>query len=508
MTPANELLLLRRSLIKIGGLQRGLMALAPAGGGASKDLQDDVVDAVADGQGLAALLTLDAHLRLRLEFPLGKVLLDVDAGLVDIFHMRLSPDGQRLAFVSVNGQSDARIDTLDRSGHRKSLYTITGNSRGDMITGLAWAPGGELWFSELQGDQTVLWALPSYGRQRVLWRGEGTKALLGVSPEGRVLLADHQVRKGVLVQRAGETQARDLSLQSTTHVHGLSADGRQMLLMESPSLDGGTSKDVAYLRGTEGGPALRLARGFPRSLSPDGGWVHLYLAGQELRNLDPILAGAIRQAGLDPAAVLDPQNPKPCLLFVPTGSGRPWALALPPGFLDADAAQLLPDGQRVVFCGAGPGLEAWFLMDRRGGVPQPLTPADMNQLIAGLVPLSPDGTRLIVTGDMASWFTVPVPPVVGQAPRPIPGILPGERLVGWAADGHSVFVRPEISVLPVTIHKVDLNTGARTFVQALAPPDRAGHIQTRNVLITPDARTFAFDFDRKLSQLYLVDGVK
>ena len=103
---------------------------------------------------------------------------------------------------------------------------------------------------------------------------------------------------------------------------------------------------------------------------------------------------------------------------------------------------------------------------------------------------------------------MPVPPVPGQAPQFIRGLLPGERLLGWAADGRSVFVRPELSVLPVTITRLDPVTGARALVQALALPDPAGHLQVRDVFLTPDARTFAFDFDRKLSELYLVDGLK
>ena len=57
-------------------------------------------------------------------------------------------------------------------------------------------------------------------------------------------------------------------------------------------------------------------------------------------------------------------------MFVPTGMGRPWVLALPAGFEDADRAWLLPDGQRAVFIGTVQGSPQWYLVDRRGGAPQ------------------------------------------------------------------------------------------------------------------------------------------
>ena len=507
VSPGNELLVLRHPTLKIGALKQGVLAKVASGGGAVRELQAEVAEAASDAQGLAALLTLDDHSQTRLEFPLGRTLLDENASIKFYHHMRLAPDGREVAFVSHDNLTDAKIEAFDRSGHRRMLYTVRGDNMGESITGLAWGPGGALWFSEIDGDQTVLWALSPGGRRRMLWRSQGLLQILDVSPEGRMLLAVHQVRRGALLQKAGQLEAQDLSIQSGTQIAGLSADGSQVLLMESPAMDGGTIFDRAYLRPTDGGPPLSLARGAPRTLSPDGKWVHLYLVGQDAQMMDPALAGTLRRVGLDPATLLDPQNPKPCLLFVPTGLDHPWALALPPSFEDADAGFVFPDGQRVGFYGWEKGEGRMFQMDRRGGAPLPLTPKGYARWSPGLVPLSPDGTRLIVTGDVRNWFTVPIPPVPGQQPRPIPGILAGERVLCWAADNRSIFVRSELSALPVALNRVDTVTGVRTFVQNLATPDRAGHIQTRNVYLTPDARTIAFDFDRRLSELYLVEGI-
>ena len=506
-SPANELYFLRTPVFKAGGLFRGTLAQASAGGGAVKEIQAEVLDAAWDGQGMVAILTLTNENRVRLEYPVGRIVIEGSGNNLTLRMLRLAPDGQRLAFAVQDAQANTRIETFDRAGQRKTLYTKGTDSNGETITGLAWGPGGELWFTELQGDQTVLWALSEH-HQRRLWSGPGSYQLMDVAADGHLLMTSYQSRRGVLVQHAGDAQARDLSIQSGTQVMGLSADGQKVLLLESPVVDGSTAQDRGYLRPVDGSPALSLIKCNVRCLSHDGRWVSLNLNGQALEQLDPGVTAAIRQTGLEPSAVLDPKAPKACLVLVPTGMGRPWALALPAAFEDSDRAWVLADGQRVVFVGTVKGSPQWYLVDRRGGAPQALAPPGFGIAFAGLEPLSPDGTRFILSGNARDFFIVPVPPVPGQAPRPIKGLLPGERLLGWAADGRSVFVRPELSVLPVTITRLDPATGARALVQTLALPDPAGHQQVRDVFLTPDARTFAFDFDRKLSELYLVVGVR
>ena len=124
---------------------------------------------------------------------------------------------------------------------------------------------------------------------------------------------------------------------------------------------------------------------------------------------------------------------------------------------------------------------------------------------ASLVPLSPDGTRFIVSGDGKEWFILPL---AGGGPEPIKGMLPGERVLGWGADGGSVFLRPELSVLPVTITRLDLHRGTRSQVLAFRPPDIEGHTQTRGVYMTPDAHTFVFTYEKKVSELFLVEGMR
>lgn len=45
-------------------------------------------------------------------------------------------------------------------------------------------------------------------------------------------------------------------------------------------------------------------------------------------------------------------------------------------------------------------------------------------------------------------------------------------------------------------------------MRTLAPNDSAGVTAIVNVRITPDGKSYAYSFDRELSDLFLVDGVR
>jgi hypothetical protein len=50
-------------------------------------------------------------------------------------------------------------------------------------------------------------------------------------------------------------------------------------------------------------------------------------------------------------------------------------------------------------------------------------------------------------------------------------------------------------------------TGRETLVTQLSPTDPAGILEIFQVNMTPDAKTFAYGYDRYLSELYIVDGL-
>ncbi len=501
----DELAFLRAPRLISGAAYGGTLMRVPGGGGAEREVLGQVSAAVWDGAGLP-MLHQDDQAQWRLEFPPGREVLVCSSNTRTLSHLSLSPTGARLALVDadyVRGAADLVL--YDRNGVRRVLYTKEGDGSGATFTGLAWGPGGALWVSELQGDQTTLWSLVPGGRPRPLWRGQGFLQLLDAGLDGRALLAQHQVRRGVLAQRTGDAKPTDLSVLGSTQASGLTAAGPGVLLVESPAMDGGTSQDRAYLRAFDGRPPLALGAGFPKSISVDGRWVYMDTGAQDLQALDPAWLQAYREAGLPAKDLGDPKARGRYLLFVPTGLGRPFALALPQGFESTgNIAHLLPDGQRMVANLAKDGREAWVLLDRRGAPPRILTPEGFGLAFASIAPLSPDGTRF-AAGNGRDWIVVPVE---GGPARPVRGLQPGERVMGWSEDSRSLYVRPELSVLPVAIARLDPERGARTPVLAWTPPDPAGHLQTRGVFMTPDARAFAFTFERKLSELYLVEGLE
>ena len=84
-------------------------------------------------------------------------------------------------------------------------------------------------------------------------------------------------------------------------------------------------------------------------------------------------------------------------------------------------------------------------------------------------------------------------------------LRPDVRIVAFI---HTPWCSPtELAVLPVEIWRLDLASGVRTQVQRFMPPDPAGHLQVRSVFLTPDAKTVAYTYDRKLSELFQVEGL-
>ena len=500
----NELAFLRASGPVSDNFHRGILARVSTGGGAVLDLREDVAEAVWDGAGMATL-SLDGAQQFQLEFPTGHKLLAGNFAFNVVGHLSLSPDGTRLAATDADSRAKASIVIFDRDGRKTVLYTKEGDSTGASLNGLAWGPGGEIWVAEVQGDATTLWALTMDRRKRILWQGAGAYQLLDVSREGHVLLAQHQVRYGVLVQAIGEARPREVSVRGGTQAAGLTPDGRNLLLLESPAMLGGTSRDEIYLRPLAGGPALKLGPGNPQTISDDGHWVQVDTGALDLKDIDPAWVEALVAAGLEPRKVADAKARGGYLLFVPNGLGRPFALALPKGCDNPGSAYFLPDGQHLVANSNVNGDYGWVVLDRRGGEPRRLSRPGLGIEFIGTHPISPDSTRMVVTDGGKDWL---IQPIAGGEPTPIRGLRPGELVLGWTADGRALFLRSKWDGLPLEISRLDLATGARRPVQNFMPPDPVGHIVSLGVFLTPSGHDLAFTYGKKLSELYLLEGLR
>lgn len=504
VSDADELALLQAPRHLLENQYVGTLATVPAGGGPPRARREGVAEAVWDGAGLATLST-ERTIQDRLEFPAGKAVAAWDASTRTLSRLTLSRDGRQLACVDTDVVAAVTsLVAFQREGGRRVLYTRDRDGGGGAFTGLAWAPGGELWVSELQGDQTVLWALPRRGGRRALWRSQGNLQLLDVSRDGRALVVQQTVRASVCGVTGGAQV--DLSIQGRTQVRGISGDGRRVLLDESSVTGGGTIRDRCFLRPVDGGPARPLGKGFAATLTSDGRWVQVDPGPLPARDLDPAWAEALARADQASVDVEDAKGRSRVILFVPAESGRPFAVAVPTGYEPTgNPSYLLPDGQRVLASLTREGRLGWVLLDRRGGPPVQVTPPDADWLaFTSLEPLSPDGTRCFTSQDGRAWF---VQSLAGGRPEPVRGLEPGERPVGWGADGSSAFLRSGPSRLPVTVTRLDLTTGARRAVASFSPLDPAGFVECRDVFATPDGRACVFSYQKKLSDLFVVEGL-
>ena len=503
VSASNELAIVRHPEAWFTGTAVGTLSQANGGGGAQREIEERVVEAVWDGQGLATISSDETRSRVRLEFA-GKQLVEDEADERSLRHLCISRDGRQIALADAT-LDKSEVVSYDRSGARTVLFHASQDLTGNSLTGLAWGPAGDVWCSQVEGDQTVVWSLVPGGRPRIHWRGPGVHELMDVSRDGRLLVAQQKVRMGVLAQKEGSTQVVDLSVQDGSQAFGLSEDGQTVGILESPILDGGTATDRVYLRKLDGSPAVLLTRGTPHTLSGDARWVQLNIFALPEAERDPAILTAYRQAGLDPTIVLDPKTRAAHLLMVPTGAGRPYVVPVPNTFIDADFAFPLPDGQHLLFAGLEKSQRSrWHVTDRSGKELRPVAPDGYGTIPAGQRPLSRDGARMLIFNGVTNM----IQDLAGGAPRAIRGLEPSERVLGWAADDRSLVTRTRGDELPVVFSRLDPSTGSRQQLFTVTLGDLSGLQLLRNLFVTRDAKVVVYTYKRMLSELFVVEGAQ
>jgi hypothetical protein len=98
-------------------------------------------------------------------------------------------------------------------------------------------------------------------------------------------------------------------------------------------------------------------------------------------------------------------------------------------------------------------------------------------------------------------------PIAGGEPRSIPGWMPEDMWVNWAADGQSAYIYDDDKT-SARLYRLDLSSGKRGQTWTLAPSDAAGVTAVLNVRMTADGKTYAYSYNRELSDLFVVAGVK
>jgi serine/threonine protein kinase len=443
----------------------GTLARVPLSGNAPREILENVLaaDWAPNGADLAIVRIVGSGIRL--EYPIGNSLYET-AGWIG--NPRVSPKGDFIAFLDhpLRGDDAGSLILMDRAGKRTVLSGPWSSAQG-----IAWSRDGKkIWFTASPASLVrPLRSVTRSGRPRLIANALGT--LQDLSPDGRALIARDSIRSRVLGLSPGEASERDLSWLDGSTANDLSSDGTTLLLGER--IEGGGGTGAVYVRKTDGSPPVRLGEGYALALSPDKKWA---------------LAAPISFTEL---------------LLLPTGIGQ--AKKIERGGIESyQSARFLPDGKRILFAGKEPGHRArLYIQDLASGGPKPITPEGTGATFRGNV-VSPDGRFVTGPGPEQGFSLYPVE---GGAPIPIPGLEEGEVPTQWTADRRSLYVyRPTES--PMRVFLLDVASGRRNLWKELSPFDGAGASGILEIAVTPDGKSYAYDYGQVLSDLYLVEGLK
>jgi hypothetical protein len=116
--------------------------------------------------------------------------------------------------------------------------------------------------------------------------------------------------------------------------------------------------------------------------------------------------------------------------------------------------------------------------------------------------LSVNGQQLLARDAGGAWHVVDLTTGVMRAAA---GLQPADNVTGWSSDGRAVFAA-RIPQVPARLERVDLQTGVRTLVRELAPPDRTGVTVIVPTSAIDDARGYAYFYMRDVATWYVVQG--
>ena len=441
----------------------GTLARVPIGGGAPREMVEDVTEAdwSPDGSNLAVVRYVNG--RCRLEYPIGKMIYET-AGYIS--YPRISPTGDQIAFVDHEIQWDnrGRVAVVDQSGKKTFLSPESVGQEG-----LAWsADGSEIWFTSSEsGAAQALYATTLAARTRLVLPAPGDLFLHDIARDGRVLIVQDKMRADLICLAPGETKEKDLAWLDFGGVNDLSNDGKTFLYSYWGA---GAGKNYSvYLGKTDGSPAIRLGDGGNAGLSPDGKWVV--------------------------AVQVEP----PRLVLLPTGAGEMRVLDKS-SIIQYHFAKWFPDGKRILFSGREAGhQDRCYMQQVDSGGPQPITPEGVS-----CTRVAADGKSLI---GFDAQNKAAIYSIEGGGPRTIPGLADNESIAGWNADGSALYVYT-IAGFSLKISKLVLANGRKEPLREVTPADTAGLAQAPEIILTPDGKGYIFTTRRFLMDLYLAEGLK
>jgi serine/threonine protein kinase/Tol biopolymer transport system component len=443
----------------------GTLARVPLSGGSPREVLDNVQDAdfASDGENMAVVRYVPETRHWRLEYPVGKVLLDQ---INWISQPKISPDGKHIAFgdhENTGGDDRGSVSLIDLQGQVKKL-----SSGWSSIEGVLWAPSGdEIWFSASDtGSANNVRGVTLDGKMRTISNVPGGMWIYDIRNGDVLGVAQHQ-RVGIRGLAPGAKEEQELGWLGWSELRTISDDGKKVLFEEES--EGGGPNYTVYLRDIDGSPPVKIGEGIAVAISPDNKWV-------------------ITQSAKGGA-----------LTVVPSGAGQ--SRPLTHDNISYGVAEFLPDGKHLLASGieAGHGGRD-YLIDFETGDSKPITPEG----ISG-VHLSPDGTRTVVLGPDGKWG---IWTLNGSTMQLVPGLGDRYSISGWTADGTALYVAVGQRANNRQIFRVNLTTGKMDPWKVLGAESRIGIQSMGRPQIWHDGAAYAYLYVQVLSEAYVVKGLK
>ncbi len=470
-------LAVRLKSVSLGGFaQMGTLARIPMSGGAPREVLENVEDAdwAADGENLAVVRYLPENQHWRLEYPIGKVLVD---GASWISHPKISPDGKWIAFAdhqNAVGDDQGVVAVIASDGTNNGKEKIL-SAGWISLEGILWSPGGdEIWFtSTTVGGNTNPRAVSLSGKVRPIATVPGGMWLED-QRNGMTLMETHRRRIGIRAMPPGGKEERELGWFDASILGDLTPDGRKVLFEEAG--DGGGPNYTVFVRDTDGSPPVRIGDGVGLAISPDAKWVIT----------QPAKGGQLR--------------------LVPTGVGE--ARELTHDKVDYQKVRWLAGGRELLASGVESGHGARdYVIDVSSGNSRAITPEG----VVGVEP-SPDGRSTAVQGPDGKWGIWPLETASsldGNVLRPIPGLDSNYRIRGWSPDGASVFALPSRQNGKAgSVYRVNTASGKMELVRTFGENLAAGTVSMGSSYMPGGEDSYAYRDQQTLSQVYVVRGMK
>jgi eukaryotic-like serine/threonine-protein kinase len=411
----------------------------------------------------------------RVEVPQGNVVFETPGY---ISHMRVAPDGRRVAFLEhpMYGDNRGYVDVYDGRNVRRLTPEYQG------VEALAWsATGREIWYSGTTSE--VQWPIraidadteaPNDGR--VVWYVPSDALVQDIDAHGRVLIVNAETTGALMAAAAGDVREHDRAYGVWAVLGGISRDGKYML---NSSVDVQDPEYTVDIRDLVGSPPVHIGRGRAQALSADNKW----------------------------ALSITPSTPNRVLLY-PTGAGESREIQLDDVL--PTTGTFVPPGLTVAIVGRRNGSPVALIADVTAGTRRILDLRELNGRAFSLrryLPTfaSPDGSLLAVEADdgkVLAWKISQRGPA-----RELASLKDNEAFLGWSQDASRIHV-VSWDGPKARIDGLDIDTGRRSTLREIIVEDLAGSTMIPDLELSADARSYVYGFTRMQSSLYLVTGLR